>query len=91
MAVNDGPAIPERYIQFAREVARLAMKYQLRSFDLNIHPGYEDYAEWRDMICIGWKQGRHGEDSNDLRLSSAVQRFSQVEVKSEEPAGGGKE
>jgi len=82
----DSPIIPERYVEFGREVGRLAKRYGLREFDIRIHPGYEEADEWRDMIVVTWKQGRHGEAADHLHLSSMVQRLVSIMDSAKPPA-----
>ena len=63
--------IPDRYIQFCKDVAELAIKYELNSVGMRFTPGYsENY--WRSDIVLNWEQGRHGEDSRRLNISSTV-------------------
>lgn len=63
--------IPEDFINYARECAELAKKYDFIHISISIRPSHRH--TWRDQVMVCWQQGRHGEDSNDITVSSTVQ------------------
>jgi hypothetical protein len=67
---NPMTSIPQRHINFCREVATLAAKYNLTSIALHIQPPLGD--EWKDRIVMSWQQGRHGEESRSFDVTSTV-------------------
>lgn len=64
--------IPDKFTQFAEEVAKLAAEAGLNSFAINFKPGYDDWDLWRDPINAHWEQGRHGEDRRKININSTV-------------------
>jgi hypothetical protein len=62
--------IPERHQEFCRKVARLAREHGLNKFGAAFTPGFKDPDHWQDQIEFSWEQGRHGEDSDKLRIAS---------------------
>lgn len=63
-------AIPEKHQEFCKAVARLCRKHGLNRFGGSYTPDFTD--DWRDQIQFVWEQGRHGEDSDKLRITSTV-------------------
>lgn len=61
-------AIPDGLQQFARELAELARKHDLRTIEGSFTPGM-DHA-WNERVTFTWKAGRHGEDGYSIQLSS---------------------
>lgn len=64
-------AIPEKHLDFCRAVAELARSAGIGRAALTFHPSFDD--EWRDQIQMQWEQGRHGEDSRRIYVTSTVQ------------------
>lgn len=62
--------IPQHFIDFCAEVSKLAAKYDFNSLSIGIRPGYSD--KWRDQVTAVWQQGRHGEDSREVQITSTV-------------------
>ena len=63
-------SIPEKHIQFCREVAALAEANGVEKFSLRFTPGFDD--EWRDDISVNWSYGRHGDDARKVVVCSTV-------------------
>ena len=63
-------AIPEKQLEFCRAVAALAADAGVSQLSLTFFPGLHD--EWRDEIKMQWEQGRHGEDSRRVFVTSTV-------------------
>jgi hypothetical protein len=63
--------IPERYVELAKELARHAKICNLSSCSMILRPGILE-NDWDEVIQVAWKQGRHGEDNNQLTLTSTV-------------------
>ena len=68
--MTEKTVIPDIHIDFCRAVAELARKYELNRATLQFQPGYAD--DWRDEITMNWEQGRHGDDSGSLIITSTV-------------------
>ena len=68
--MNENTVIPEKHIEFCKAVAALAREHELDRVSLQFRPGFHD--DWRDEIVMNWEQGRHGEDSNRLMITSTV-------------------
>lgn len=73
--------IPSHLLDFGKEVAALAAKYQLQSVGLTFTPGFDDL--WSHPISMNWQQGRHGAESEQLTLSSTVHVTCRVPVSSD--------
>jgi hypothetical protein len=43
----------------------------MQDFTGTVRPGWDD-DEWRDPVTFNWKQGRHGEDSDQLHIASTL-------------------
>ena len=63
-------AIPEKHLDFCRAVAALAAAAGIGRASMTFTPGFGD--EWRDEIQLVWEQGRHGEDSRRVFVTSTV-------------------
>ena len=63
-------AIPEKHLEFCRKVAALAAEAGINRATLKFMPGFGD--EWQDEIDMHWEQGRHGEDSRRVFVTSTV-------------------
>ena len=71
-------AIPEKYIEFCRAVAELAKVSGISEISMTFQPdignSWQDIGNsWQDEIKMRWAQGRHGEDSRRLFVTSTVQ------------------
>lgn len=62
--------IPERHQAFCKAVAALAREHKLDKFSGMFTPGFKDADRWQDQIEFSWEQGRHGEDSDKIFMSS---------------------
>jgi hypothetical protein len=70
--------IPQRYVEFCRELARVARKHEMTSFHCNFRPEWQ--SDWNDQINMAWEQGRHGEDSGHMVLTSNVMVRTSIET-----------
>jgi len=70
--------IPDRYIQFCKDAAALALKYDLDSLGVKFTPSYLQ-NDWRDDIEMNWAAGRHGADSCHLTIASTVRVREKIE------------
>ena len=67
-----GP-IPSLYVEFCKHVAEQALQAGFEAISLTIRPGfYQSGEQWSDPIIMNWTQGRHGEDSRNLAITSHV-------------------
>jgi hypothetical protein len=62
--------IPDVHQEFCKAVAKLAREHGLDKFSGTFEPGFKDPSDWQDRIEFSWEQGRHGEDSDRLFMSS---------------------
>ncbi len=62
--------IPEKYQEFGREVAKLAIKLNAGSVNIKVAPHYKD--GWEGDIEVHWNAGRHGDEANRLVVVSTV-------------------
>lgn len=69
-------SIPEKHLEFCRAVAALAKAHGVRTFGLKFTPGFDD--EWRDDISMNWRSGRHGDDEENVHVTSTVQVFTKL-------------
>ncbi len=60
--------IPENLQNICREIAKIARTHDLNSISGKFQPPYD--GSWTGEISFGWEQGRHGEDSGEIRISS---------------------
>lgn len=74
----ESTVIPSHLLEFGKEVAALAAKYELRSVALTFTPNFDDL--WSHPISMNWQQGRHGAESGQLTLSSTVQVTCRIAV-----------
>lgn len=68
--------IPDKYIDFCRELARVARKHNMNNLHGSFRPEFG--SEWTEDINFRWKQGRHGEDSDELFVESNLRVFTKV-------------
>lgn len=80
-----GP-IPEAYVEFCKTVARLGREAGFESIGLTIRPGFRQ--DWSDPIQMNWQQGRHGDDSLNMAITSTVMIRANLDASSAPPAGG---
>lgn len=71
--------IPDRHQEFCRAVAKLCREYDLTSFGGSYTPNYQD--QWRGRIQFQWDQGRHGADSNNLKIWSQLDVHTHINAK----------
>jgi len=62
--------IPEHHLEFCRAVAKLAASHNVEKFHIQFQPSYED--AWHSEIQMRWANGRHGEDSRNVSVTSTV-------------------
>lgn len=70
MSTEPTHPIPTNYVEFAEKVAILAKEYEFGNVTLTVRPGFRD--EWRSMVTMTWQQGRHGDESHRMHLSSTI-------------------
>lgn len=68
--------IPEEDQEFCRKVARLAREHGLHDMRMQFTPR----SEWPSQIEMSWSQGRHGEDSGEVTLTSTVHIRQDIDV-----------
>jgi len=68
--MTDKPVIPDHHIAFCKAIAKLCREYKMDRVGLNYRPPFQD--TWRDEIQMVWEQGRHGEASDKLSITSTV-------------------
>ena len=68
--MSEKVTIPERHQEFCKAVARLCREHSMESVTITYRPGFGD--EWDGDISAMWEQGRHGEDSDRIYISSNV-------------------
>jgi len=68
--------IPEEIQQICREFAKVAEKNNLHSFKGEFTGAFG----WGREISFRWDCGRHGQDSNELSISSTVFVHTKVEL-----------
>jgi hypothetical protein len=81
--VNLMAEIPERYQGIARELAAVAQRHGLRSLHGTIVPEFDSL--WRAPIQFAWVQGRHGDSTHQIRLTSSVEVTAEIPWRSSEP------
>lgn len=62
--------IPQPHQEFCKAIAKLARGHGLDRFSGSFTPGFKDATNWQDQIEFTWEQGRHGEDSDRIFMSS---------------------
>lgn len=62
--------IPQSHQDFCKAVCKLAREHKLQNFSGSLRPGYDDPTGWDAQIEFAWEQGRHGDDSDKLFISS---------------------
>lgn len=70
--------IPARHQEFCKAVARLAREHGLDEFSGSFKPGWKDPDNWQDQISFCWEQGRHGEDSDRIHMSSTKRIWTRI-------------
>lgn len=60
--------IPEKDIQFAKDLAELCRNHKLLYFNGDYFPSVE--SNWHHRIVFAWKNGRHGAESDTIKLHS---------------------
>lgn len=68
--------IPERHQEFCKAVARLCREHGLIKANMSYSPAFED--DWDGEIQMSWEDGRHGEDSDKLFLSSTLRVWTRL-------------
>lgn len=66
--------IPEDLINICRDIAKVAQKHNL----ININGRLTHSSQWGGDLTFNWSAGRHGEDSNELTVSSEFRVFTTV-------------
>ncbi len=62
--------IPEKYQEFCREVAKLAVKLGVEKAEVKLRPSYDD--EWNGEICAFWDMGHRGNKAHRIYIRSEV-------------------
>lgn len=73
---EDTTTIPANHIEFCRAVAKLAAAAGLTRLGMTFRPAFCD--PWRDEVQMRWEDGRHGEDSGKVFITSTVQVHAKV-------------
>lgn len=60
--------IPQSHQDFCKAVGKLAREHNLERFGGSFRPGFGD--PWGETIEFSWEQGRHGEDSDQIKIWS---------------------
>lgn len=68
--------IPQDMVYICKELAKVARDKGLHSFSGTFTPDYTN--GWRGDISFKWEQGRHGEDSNEIKISSSAWVFTNL-------------
>lgn len=68
--------IPKKHVDFCKAVAKLAADAGVNEFSMSFKPAFDD--SWRDSINVSWSSGRHGDEMDQVRISSNVQVFEKV-------------
>ena len=66
--------IPEELIEICRDMANVARKHGLIKFSGSFTPR----TNWGGDISFGWEAGRHGEDGDEIKISSQFTVFTKV-------------
>jgi hypothetical protein len=61
--------IPDRFVDFCKEVGRLAREMDVTNCDVKITPAWND--EWRGEVTCHWTRGRHGADRDKLTVTTS--------------------
>jgi hypothetical protein len=70
--------IPEQQIQICRELAAIALKYELTRMTVQYSPGHN--FQFGPDIHMSWEWGRHGEDGGKMRIESTVRVHTTLRV-----------
>ena len=62
--------IPVHHQEFCKAIARVAREHGMENFSGSYRPKFRD--AWHDQINFSWEQGRHGEDSDRLHITSSM-------------------
>jgi len=73
--------IPQAHQDFCKAVARLCRERGIERASFTYRPNYSD--AWQSEITMSWGQGRHGEDSDRIILSSTV--LVRTDIKGSQP------
>lgn len=68
---DQNTVIPAEYVEFGKEVAKLAAKLNLSRMSLKITPGFYG-PKWDSDINMHWDSGRHGDSAHKMHISSEV-------------------
>lgn len=74
--MSDKISIPDRHQEFCKAVARLCREHGLTKFHGTYSPPFDD--KWDGGIEMSWEDGRHGEDSDKLFISSHVRVWTRL-------------
>lgn len=75
---NEETVIPAEYVEFGKQVARLAEKLNLSRWSMNITPGFYG-PKWDNNISVNWDSGRHSDSANKLFISSEVTVHAEID------------
>lgn len=62
--------IPEKYQEFCREMAKLAIKLNVSSAEVKLRPAFDD--SWEGEITASWSMGHHGSQAHRICITSTV-------------------
>lgn len=71
--------IPEELQQVCRDISDVARKHGLLKLSCNFDPS-NMHHNWRGQISFSWEQGRHGEDANQLKITSQFYVHTQINL-----------
>jgi hypothetical protein len=63
--------IPNEYLEFCREVGKVARKYKLSEFRGQFRPPIMTH-DGHSEISFSWTQGRHGVESGNISVQSQI-------------------
>lgn len=76
--MNEESVIPIEYIEFCKQVSRLAEKHNLSRLSMKITPGFYG-PKWGSDINMHWEHGRHGDYAHRVNISSEITMYAKVD------------
>lgn len=62
--------IPQHFVDFCKEVGKLAEKHNFRSVSFQIESSV--FESWPRQVNGSWTNGRHGDTAHLIKVSSSV-------------------
>jgi hypothetical protein len=69
-------SIPDNHQEFCKAIARVCREHDMHKCALTYSPTFRD--AWDGDIAMVWEQGRHGEDSDKIFISSTVRVWTRI-------------